>query len=616
MANYSLIINSRFRPFEYQELLAPALMATQAHQAVEEAYADLSTKASIWDKMANEATDPKAHALYKKYADDLQSYSDQLAQYGLTPTSRQAMLNMRSRYAQDIVPIENAYKRKQAQMEEQRKALLQNPTLLLSRRAASTSLDDYLDNPNLDYESYSGALITQQVASAAANIAKEARDSEEGRRKLRQILPYQYEMMQQKGFSREAVMKAIMNSPDADKILTGLVEGAVEASGVKKWGDSTTLKKAYYHAREGLYSAIGETNYQMLTDQAGLIRLQHNLQNRNRRRPPGDPDNTGRINPLALRSKQEIAKINKYINFFKKKGYLKQNSDGQWLMTPEGWREYRATYNNDAKGWAMINKDSSIGQVKKAMQKAEKMPDKVPSAFRTFMDNLNGGKSFVDSKGNALPGWGPRRVGNLFASAIEKNKETSYDTYHSTEYDRQIPKSYGSEMMRQFKVAAPTVDGKKQLKVVDFNGKNGWKKTDYIKVEDLKDYSVSNIRYSKWGNTAFLQKEGEEPIRIEIPAGIHLGVEHNVKTAIANADEWGEILYRGKRPMTYEDNRGNLKVMKDALGNIAFTKDNLTEEDKTIFTQKQEEELSNIGLYGSQLVAPSVTSNEEYKPFF
>ena len=284
MANYSLVINSKFRPFEYQELLAPVLMATQAHQAVEEAYADLSTKASIWDKMANEATDPKAHAMYKKYADDLQSYSDQLAQHGLTPTSRQAMLNMRSRYAQDIVPIENAYKRKQAQMEEQRRALLQNPTLLLSRRAANTSLDDYLDNPDLDYESYSGALITQQVASAAANIAKEARDSEEGRRKLRQILPYQYEMVQQKGFSREAVMEAIMNNPNADRVLTGLVEDAIGTSGVKNWGDATTLARAYDYARQGLYSAIGETNYQMLTDQAGLTRLQYDLQDRNNER--------------------------------------------------------------------------------------------------------------------------------------------------------------------------------------------------------------------------------------------------------------------------------------------------------------------------------------------
>ena len=42
MANYSLVVNSKFRPFEYQELLAPVLMATQAHHELEDKYAELN----------------------------------------------------------------------------------------------------------------------------------------------------------------------------------------------------------------------------------------------------------------------------------------------------------------------------------------------------------------------------------------------------------------------------------------------------------------------------------------------------------------------------------------------------------------------------------------------
>ena len=224
-------------------------------------------------------------------------------------------------------------------MEEQRKALLQNPTLLLSRRASSTSLDDYLDNPYLDYESYSGALLTQQVASAATNIAKEARDSEEGRRKLRQILPYQYEMVQQRGFSREAVMEAIMNSPNANKVLTGLVEDAIGTSGVKKWGDNTTIERAYDYARQGLFNAIGETNYQMITDQAGLIQLQHSLQARAAR----EAEERARlkmydVSPSNYYSKTEIAAANeltvKELDRWKKLGYF--NSKGQ--LTKSGFK--------------------------------------------------------------------------------------------------------------------------------------------------------------------------------------------------------------------------------------------------------------------------------------
>ena len=37
MANYSLVINSQFKPFSYSEMLAPVMQSTQAQQAVEDA---------------------------------------------------------------------------------------------------------------------------------------------------------------------------------------------------------------------------------------------------------------------------------------------------------------------------------------------------------------------------------------------------------------------------------------------------------------------------------------------------------------------------------------------------------------------------------------------------
>lgn len=52
-------------------------------------------------------------------------------------------------------------------------------------------------------------------------------------------------------------MKAILDSPDANKILTGLVEDAISSSGVKEWGDAATQERAYDYARQGLYNAIG-----------------------------------------------------------------------------------------------------------------------------------------------------------------------------------------------------------------------------------------------------------------------------------------------------------------------------------------------------------------------
>lgn len=93
MPNYSLVVGSQFKPFTYQELLAPALMQTQAHEQLQDAYADMSNKASIWDNMANAQTDPQAHQIYQQYADDLKNSAATLAQQGLTPESRQNMLD-------------------------------------------------------------------------------------------------------------------------------------------------------------------------------------------------------------------------------------------------------------------------------------------------------------------------------------------------------------------------------------------------------------------------------------------------------------------------------------------------------------------------------------------
>jgi len=303
MPNYSLVINSKFKPFSYQELLQPALMSTQAHQAVEEAYADLATKANIWDKMTEPGS--KAHSMYEAYSQDLEKYADRLARYGLTPSDRQAMLNMRSRYSTDIVPIEQAYKRREEQAKEQAKIMASDPTHFFARQASTTSLDDYIANPSLDTltQNYSGALLTQQVANAASALAKDARNDPKVQTELRKLLPYQYEAIRRTGFDPETVRQAILNSPDADKILTGIVDTAMANSGMNDWNyispedKERILAQARNYANQGLWSAVGQTQYNMVTDQYGmhsaLEATRHSNAMKEAAAKNGDPTGTG-----------------------------------------------------------------------------------------------------------------------------------------------------------------------------------------------------------------------------------------------------------------------------------------------------------------------------------
>lgn len=288
MANYSLVIGSKFSPFTYQELLQPALMATQAHQELENQYSELATKANVWEEMANEQTDPYAYKMYKTYASDLESQAGQLAREGLTPASRQNMLKMKQRYSSEIVPIEQAYKKRQELIDEQRKLQAQDNTLMFDRSASMMSLDDLIKNPQLTYQSYSGATLAKQVGDAAKSLSKEMRDNP---RKWRSILGDQYfESIMQKGYRPEEIIQAIQNNSNASPILQSIVEDAVGSSGISTWGDEATLNRAYEYARQGLWNAVGETQYQIQSNKAYDYAMQEQAARNKAAREAKTPD--------------------------------------------------------------------------------------------------------------------------------------------------------------------------------------------------------------------------------------------------------------------------------------------------------------------------------------
>ena len=275
MANYSFISNAKFRPFSYQEMLQPLQAYTQEYNTIQEGMGELGTKADIFEKMANEQTDPQAYAIYKQYSNDLAKQAESLAKQGLTPASRQGLIDMKRRYSSEIVPIEQAYKRRQELIDEQRKLQAQDSTLLFDRPASTLSLDELIANPALSPQSYSGALLSKQVGTAAQNLAKNVR---EDKRKWEDILGKQYyETIMQRGFKPDEILQAVQNNPKASPILQGIVEDAIGSSGIRNWGDENILNRAYEYARQGLWNAVGETQYQTLSNKAYDYAMQERL---------------------------------------------------------------------------------------------------------------------------------------------------------------------------------------------------------------------------------------------------------------------------------------------------------------------------------------------------
>lgn len=253
----SLVIGSKFRPFSYSEMLAPIEAATTEHRAIEEGLGEMSAKAGMWDKLANQQSDPVAYAQYKTYADDLTKQADLLARQGLTPESRRGLLDMKRRYSNEITPIEVAATKREELTKAQREAIQKDPSLMFNIDYGTASLDDLINNPNATYNTISGSELSKRASMMASNLAKTIQENPQ----YQSILGGQYfQQMQQLGYTPQQVMQTIMNDPNAPSELKQVADTVWQEAGLDTWNQATqTRARDYINA--GLYDAIGTQKF-------------------------------------------------------------------------------------------------------------------------------------------------------------------------------------------------------------------------------------------------------------------------------------------------------------------------------------------------------------------
>lgn len=253
----SLVIGSKFRPFSYSEMLAPIEAATTEHRAIEEGLGEMSAKAGMWDKLANQQSDSVAYAQYKTYADDLTKQADLLARQGLTPESRRGLLDMKRRYSNEITPIEVAATKREELTKAQREAIQKDPSLMFNIDYGTASLDDLINNPNATYNTISGSELSKRASMMASNLAKTIQENPQ----YQSILGGQYfQQMQQLGYTPQQVMQTIMNDPNAPSELKQVADTVWQEAGLDTW-DQATQTRARDYINAGLYDAIGTQKF-------------------------------------------------------------------------------------------------------------------------------------------------------------------------------------------------------------------------------------------------------------------------------------------------------------------------------------------------------------------
>lgn len=294
MANYNLVINSRFRPFSFQEMLAPWQLYREAYKETEDAYGALGAQAGTVESMLNKDLDTEAYAQYQGYMKGIEDAANTLAMQGLNPTLRTSINKYRTDYMNNIMPIQQAAERRKALAEEQRKL---GPNYAFEYDASTTGLDKFMNNPTFTPKQINLAEIRQRSAAEFGTLAKQLRNFKENPNMYRK--GFDSTVLAEYGYSPEDAARVAESirrgevSPE-DAAASAIYNSIYGSTGVDSWSNNlNTGQQAVRNAiAEGVVGAIGQMAPQIVTDKLAYenyqqqnrialenLRYQHELDN-------------------------------------------------------------------------------------------------------------------------------------------------------------------------------------------------------------------------------------------------------------------------------------------------------------------------------------------------
>ena len=519
--NIILSNSAKFNPYTFDEMLKPIAIAAEAYNKTQEGLAELEGQAGTIKQYIEEHPNSKYATKYTNYLKEIEKQADSLNAVGLTPDSRQALFKLRSRYIEDINPIQNAIKRRRELADEQRKAKLQNPTLMFERDFNSvsdeSSLDRFLENPDYDYgASYSGNLITQQVSQMASHLSKELRNNSVGR-----LDNYTKTFLNKYGLSSEEVAYAIDNpkDPKASRALRAIFDAAVGS--VPQALQDKYMEDITNYATLGFWSAVGQDRISTFDDYGSRLIAQQRYANQGRGRGDGDDDSSKSkvLDPTPIISSRAKEKASNRINEYSQYFYTK---NGKWRLNKKGIKAYFDEVS--------VPSTDPFGHIDGYT--------KAHSSFREFMDSL-GASKYIYHEGTPRLKMDLGALGSLWGNYKNQHEGSiSSNGIRRMEYVQHI----GGEDQKKLKdmiLFAARDTGK--LYSTDMDNKSGKfvGTNEDLDLKDLNtdDYTViarADSRFGEYGNSVFIKGPDGKVKRYAMPKGIHYTAEQEAQKILYN----------------------------------------------------------------------------------
>lgn len=243
----NLKLNTIYTPLTYDELVKPLIDYGKAYKEAEAEYSTLAAQAEAFKDEVNRDINGEAFTLYDKYSTDLNTAIEDFSN-GMTVANRNKLLEMKRRYAGEILPIAKASEALKAANDFRDKA---GPDAIFEV-SRYNSLNDFLGGKTVNNRYQSASALTSKTAAITEAVMEEALQDPEFKKTLDN---QRYIITQHTGGSYEDLMAAIANNPVAQNKFAEIKRQVMKDAGYENY--DTYGKAAIENAvNTGLYVGL------------------------------------------------------------------------------------------------------------------------------------------------------------------------------------------------------------------------------------------------------------------------------------------------------------------------------------------------------------------------
>lgn len=276
MARYLPTSESNFKPFSFDEMVAPLKHMQERHDTASYIYDELDMETeAIRQYITDNPDDSVARDIYNNYSSKLQALKDNLWNKGVTATTGRDLSKARSSF-NEMGKVKTAIQNRRDRSAAYWNARHSNPDLVASADPGKAGLNSYLadENYGLDWYSYSGTKFMTEVGTDAKARMKELfSDPSINKDKIKGYI----EIMTKEGASSDEIQKAAnavrkyfagdvsaynaLEDKTPQKILADVLMSHIDSTGAKGKLDKDEFNRLVEYGVDGLSQAVGDTKY-------------------------------------------------------------------------------------------------------------------------------------------------------------------------------------------------------------------------------------------------------------------------------------------------------------------------------------------------------------------